>query len=144
MLYNVFDAINPLVYLIKTFEMSVVLFTNCHYAKCFCIAFQTYQSYFSGISFDTMYRQYYGVAPTPMAPLEIPIKRITNTDKQQNKKLLNCGYCNVQCNAVPGLVKHCKQDRHKYAVFADCGRDVLWQFEPPPLEKSKISTTLHR
>lgn len=85
-----------------------------------------------------MHKQDYGAVP-----FGSPSEKDTNTDGQQNNWLY-CGYCNVQCKTPVDLVVHCKQDPHKYAVFADCGRDVLWQFEPPPLEKSKISTTLHR
>ena len=98
-----------------------------------------------GVSFETVYKQYCRTGPPLTALLHDPVEKVVCIDGQQNKKqLLSCGYCNVRCTAVPGLVKHCQGNRHKHEVFADSGRDVLWHFEPPPLEKNKISTTLHR
>ena len=59
----------------------------------------------------------------------------------QDSNQLYCGYCNIQCKTPADLLEHCKKDRHKYAVFADSGRDVFWKFEPPPqdLKKKRIS-----
>ena len=73
-------------------------------------------------------------------PLETPSEIDTGTDRQQK---LYCGYCNHQCKTLANLVKHCRENSHKYAVFADSGRDVFWQFEPPPPENEDISTALH-
>ena len=67
----------------------------------------------------------------------------TNTDKQLNNKWLWCRYCNVECKTPADLVVHCKQDLHKYAVFADCGRDVFWQFEPPPFKIRHVSAAIY-
>ena len=78
------------------------------------------------------------------ASLETTSEKKIGTGRQQKDNLLYCGYCNHQCKTTADLVKHCKQNSHKYAVFADCGRDVFWQFKPPPLEKEHISTALHR
>lgn len=93
---------------------------------------------FSGVTFDTVYKQHCRTA----SPLKDSVETDTSTDQNDNQ--LYCGYCNIRCVAPAGLVKHCKRDRHKHAVFADSGRNVLWQFEPPPPEKDKISTVLHR
>lgn len=90
-----------------------------------------------------MYEQYCRAVPHPTAPLERLSERDTSTGGQQKGENLSCGYCNVQCKAVTGLIKHCKQNRHKYEVFADSGRDVLWRYEPPPLDKKKISMAIH-
>ena len=57
---------------------------------------------------------------------------VSEKEFSTDKKWLYCGYCNIQCLYPAGLVKHCKLDRHKCAVFADSGRDV---FEPPPAKK---------
>ena len=71
------------------------------------------------------------MALLPTASLGSASKKDFSTDDQRDKYLY-CGYCNIQCVAVAALVKHSKLDRHKLAVFADSGRDVFWQFEPPP------------
>ena len=64
------------------------------------------------------------------------------SDSPQRNKQLYCGYCNIQCNTSADLAAHCTRDRHKFAVFADSGRDVFWEFEPPPpLKKEEISQT---
>ena len=96
----------------------------------------------SAVSCNTVYKQRCRTTSPIMAPLKGPVETDINSDQNDNQ--LNCGYCNIHCVAPAGLVKHCKGDRHKYAVFADYERDVLWQFEPPPVGKDKISTTLHR
>ena len=94
----------------------------------FCKSFVIFL--FLGISFESVYKKHCKVLPSPARSLS---DTDTNTDRQQqNNNWLYCGYCNVQCKTPADLVLHCKQDRHKYAVFADCGRDVFWQFEPPP------------
>ena len=77
------------------------------------------------------------------ASLETTSEKDIGTARQHKNILLYCGYCNHQCKTTADLVKHYKQNSHKYAVFADSGRDVFWQFEPPPPEKGAISTALH-
>ena len=76
-----------------------------------------------------------------MAMLDSPPEK-DNTNTQQDTDQLYCGYCNYQCKTPAELLTHCKQNSHKYTVFADSGRDVFWQFEPPP-EKEEISESLH-
>ena len=77
--------------------------------------------------------------------LEILSSTSTGADSQQRNNQLYCGYCNTDCKTPAGLVVHCEQNHHKYAVFADSGRDVLWQFEPPPpnMKKDEISQAQH-
>ena len=77
----------------------------------------------------------------PTAPSNSPLETDSAANRPQNNNQLYCGYCNIQCETPAGLVAHCKQDPHKYAVFADSGRDVFWKFEPPPpnMKKNKIS-----
>jgi len=99
---------------------------------------QLFNTVFSGISFTTIYEKRCKAAPPPTASLQTD----TGTDRQRNNNRLYCGYCDVQCKTVDDLVKHCKCDPHKCAVFADSGRDVLWQFEPPPI-KDDISPAVH-
>ena len=82
-------------------------------------------------------------APPPTAPLGSTSRKDTSTDGQQCDKYLYCGYCNIQCLAAPALVKHSKLNRHKLAVFADSGRDVFWQFEPPPVKEHNISAAVY-
>ena len=74
------------------------------------------------------------IPPPSTASLGSASKKDTSTDGQRDKYLY-CGYCNIQCMAAAALVKHSKLNRHKYAVFADSGRDVFWQFEPPPMNE---------
>ena len=50
----------------------------------------------------------------------------TGSGRQQKRIWLYCGFCNHQCNSSADLVVHCEQPSHKYAVFADSGRDVFW------------------
>ena len=66
-----------------------------------------------------------------------------DTNKQQENNPLYCGYCNIQYKVATDLLDHCKQDLHKYAVFADSGRDVFWKYEPPPLKEHNISPAIH-
>ena len=87
--------------------------------------------------------QHFRAAPPLATSLQSPSETDTNTDRQQHDKQLYCGYCNVQYKTAVDLVKHCKQNCHKNAVFADSGRDVFWQFEPPPVEEDRISAALH-
>ena len=82
-----------------------------------------------------MYKQDYAAVSSTTALLASPSEKEISTGKQQHNKWLYCGYCNIQCMYAAGLVAHCKLDHHKYAVFADSGRDVFWQFEPPPTKK---------
>ena len=89
----------------------------------------------SDISFDTVYKQQCRAVPPPTPQLQSPSGSDTNTNRQQRNNQLYCGYCDVQCMTTTDLMEHCKQDLHKYAVFADCGRSVLWQFEPPPTKE---------
>ena len=81
-----------------------------------------------------MYKPDHGAVSSTSAALATPLGKIS-TARQHHDKWLYCGYCNIQCETPAGLVAHCKQDPHKYAVFADSGRDVLWEFEPPPAKK---------
>ena len=91
----------------------------------------------SGTLFDTVYQQHSRALPRTTVPSESPSN--TDANKQKENNQLYCGYCNIQYKTVTDLVEHCKQDLHKYAVFADSGRDVFWQFEPPPLKEYNIS-----
>ena len=77
----------------------------------------------------------------PPVPLKSPSGTDTATHIQQNNNQFYCGYCDFQCKTPTDLVAHCEQNSHKYAVFADSGRDVFWEFEPPPpdLKNNKIS-----
>ena len=78
------------------------------------------------VSDDSQYKQgRRAVLPTNVSEKEI------STDK----RWLYCGYCNIQCLYPAGLIKHCKLDRHKDAVFANSGRDVFWEFEAPHTKK---------
>ena len=95
----------------------------------------------SDISFDTVYKQHCRVPP-PTPPVQGPLAD-TNSDKQQHNIQLYCGYCNIQYETPVDLVEHCKQDLHKDAVFADSGRDVFWQFEPPPAKEHNISAAIY-
>ena len=79
-----------------------------------------------------MYKEHCRDDPPPTAPLVSSLED-TNSDRQHDQ--LYCGYCNIQYKTVVDLVEHCKQDLHKYAVFADSGRDVFWEFEPPPTKE---------
>ena len=98
----------------------------------------------SGTSFDTVYKQYCKEVAPPTTPSVNSLEANTSTGQRQNNNQLYCGYCNVQCKTSDGLVVHCKHDRHKYAVFADSGRDVLWQFEPPPpMKEQNISPAVY-
>ena len=89
-----------------------------------------------------MYEQQCRAFPPP-APLQSLLEISINSDEQQQYNQLYCGYCNHQCKTTADLVKHCKQNSHKYAVFADSGRDVFWQFEPLPVDEEMFSTALH-
>ena len=95
----------------------------------------------SGTLFDTEYKQHCR-APPPIAPLRGPLADI-NSDRQQHNIQLYCGYCNIQYETAVDLVEHCKQDLHKDAVFADSGRDVFWEFEPPPTKAHNISAAIY-
>jgi len=44
----------------------------------------------------------------------------------------------IQTKDPTDLEDHCKKDVHRYAVFADSGRDVLWQFKPPPDDYTSV------
>lgn len=99
------------------------------------------------ILFDTVCKQYCkAVQPSAISLSEKPSERNTTTttssDRQHDIQLY-CGYCYVQCKAPADLVKHCKHDNHKHAVFADSGRDASWELEPPSLEKNQIALSLH-
>ena len=98
---------------------------------------------FLATKFDTVCKQHCKEVLPPAVSLKSPSVTDASTDRQQNESQLYCGYCNIRCMGPAGLVKHCKRDRHKHAVFADCGRDVLWQFEPPPIKEGDISTAIH-
>ena len=98
---------------------------------------------FLGVLFDTVYEQHCRMS-LPPAPLQSLIEISINRDEQQQYNQLYCGYCNQQCATPADLVKHCREDSHMYAVFADSGRDVFWQFEPPPADEEIASTALHR
>ncbi|XP_065891374.1 3'-5' exoribonuclease HELZ2-like isoform X2 [Dysidea avara] len=89
--------------------------------------------YKQGISFEDVYKEYCKAELLPPHP---------PTNTQQHEDYLYCGYCNVYTANALDLEDHCKQDTHKYAVFADSGRDVLWQFKPP-LPEDYISVTMH-
>ena len=69
-----------------------------------------------------MYKKHCKAFPIPTRNLS---ETDTNTGEQQNNNWLYCGYCNVQCKTPADLVVHCKQNSHKYRVFADSGRDVF-------------------
>ena len=89
-----------------------------------------------------MYKQHCRDIPPP---LEGPLADTSNTatDSPHHNNPLYCGYCNILCETPAGLAAHCKQDPHKYAVFADSGRDVLWEFELPPAEQHNISAAIY-
>ena len=95
-----------------------------------------------GTPFDTIYKRYCKEIKPPTTPSVNSLEVDTSTDRQQDNNQLYCGYCNEQCKTPVGLEEHCKMDSHKYAVFADSGRDVLWQFEPP-ISKKKISPAIY-
>ena len=92
----------------------------------------------SDLSHESMYKQDHGAVSSTTVPLASSSEKRTSTDKQHHNKWLYCGYCDVQYKTPTDLVKHCKQDLHKYAVFADSGRDVFWEFEPPPAKKHAV------
>ena len=97
----------------------------------------------SGTPFETVYKQYCREVQPLTTPSVNSLEVDTSTDRQQDNNQLYCGYCNEQCKTPVGLEEHCKMDSHKYAVFADSGRDVLWQFEPPLVKKQKISAAIY-
>ena len=88
---------------------------------------------------------FYYCASPHATPLGIPSGRSTDDISQQHNTQMYCGYCNILCKTPPALVTHCKQKSHKHRVFADSGRDVFWQYEPPPseLKKDEISEAHH-
>ena len=82
-----------------------------------------------------MYNADHGAVSSTTVPLASPSEKEISTGKQHHDKWLYCGYCNIQYETAVDLMTHCKQDPHKYAVFADSGRDVFWEFEPPPAKE---------
>ena len=95
------------------------MFSSCNYSY-WCFTSHLLTTYvYENIIFST-------------ASLETTSEKDIGIGRQHKDILLYCGYCNHQCKTTADLVKHCKQNSHKYAVFADSGRDVFWQFEPPP------------
>lgn len=95
----------------------------------------------SGTSFNNVYQQHSRAIPPPTVPSESPSN--SDANKRQENNQLYCGYCNIEYKTATGLVEHCKQDLHRDAVFADSGRDVFWQFEPPPLKEHNISAAIY-
>ena len=96
----------------------------------------------SDTSLGAVCKKEWSVVPPHTAPL-LSFSKADNNSDRQDHKWLYCGYCNIQCIYAAGLVKHCKLDRHKFAVFADSGRDIFWQFEPPPTKKHDISAAVY-
>ena len=89
-----------------------------------------------------MYKQNCKTAPPPTTAFYSPDTN-TDHDRQQHNKQLYCGYCDVQYSDATDLVEHCKWEVDADAVFADSGRDVFWQFEPPPVKEHNISPAVY-
>ena len=77
------------------------------------------------ISFDQHCRD----VPPPTTPLLADTNTATDSPHHNNHLY------NIQYKTAVDLGEHCKQDLHKYAVFADSGRDVFWEFEPSPAKQ---------
>ena len=99
------------------------------------------QLYFivSGTLFDTVYKEHCKAVCPSTTPSDSNDEQQQQQQQQRNNQLY-CGYCNIQYKTVDNFVAHCRQNLHKDAVLADSGRDVFWQFEPPPI-KEYIATT---
>ena len=97
---------------------------SCVHVRCVCTSI--------GELFEDVYKEYCKAELIPPSP---------PTNTQPPGVYLYCGYCKIHTNNPTDLEDHCKTDVHKYAVFADSGRDVLWQFEPPP--EDYTSVTMH-
>jgi len=80
----------------------------------FQLLYGIYLTYNRHISFEQVHKEYWQAEPLPAYTKHLSDDR------------LYCGYCDVHANDPLELEQHCKRDHHKYAVFADSGRDVLW------------------